>query len=192
MTTVMHEDMIAYHRITVDQYYRMAEVGLLAPDARVELIDGVIIDMAPIGTPHAAALRRLNQLLTAAVGARAILSGQLPVHLGRWSEPQPDLALLKPREDFYGTAHPRAEDVLLLIEVSVTSVRYDLQVKAPLYARHRIPEVWVIDLKDQLVRRHRKPEGDAYAEVSSLAAPGRIALAALADVEVDLSDILRG
>ena len=188
----MHEDRTAYHRITVDQYYRMAEVGLLAPDERVELIDGVVIDMAPIGSRHAAALRRLNQLLTVAVGARAILSSQLPIHLGRWSEPQPDLAVLKPRDDFYDPAHPRAEDVLLLIEVSMTSVRYDAQVKVPLYARHRIPEVWVIDLKDQIVRLHRRPEGDAYAEVSSLAAPGSVSLAALPDVEVDLSGIFQG
>ena len=192
MMAVMHEDRIAYHRITVDQYYRMAEVGLLAPDEHVELIDGVIIDMAPIGSQHAAALRRLNQLLTRAVGARAILSSQLPVHLSRWSEPQPDLAVLRPREDFYGSAHPRAEDVLLLVEVSVTSLRYDLQVKVPLYAHHRIPEVWVIDLKDQMVYVHRKPKGEAYAEVSSLAAPEPVSLATLPDVKVDLSDILRG
>jgi Uma2 family endonuclease len=192
MMAVMHEDRIAYHRITVDQYYRMAEVGLLAPHECVELIDGVIVDMAPIGSRHAGALRRLNQLLTVAVDARAILSSQLPVRLGRSSEPQPDLAVLKPREDFYDTAHPQAEDVLLLVEVSITSVRYDLQVKVPLYARHRVPEVWVIDLRDQMVHVHRRPDGGAYAEVSSLAVPGTIALAALPDVALNLSQILRG
>ena len=192
MTAVMHEDRIAYHRITVDQYYRMAEVGLLAPDERVELIDGVIIDMAPIGSRHAGVLRRLNRLLTIAVGARAILSSQLPVRLGRSSEPQPDLAVLKPRDDFYYTTHPQAEDVLLLVEVSVTSLGYDLQVKVPLYARHRIPEVWVIDLEQQKVHIHREPDRDAYAEVSSVAAPATVAPLALPDVVLNLSEILRG
>lgn len=191
MTAVMHEDPIAYHRITVDQYYRMAEVGLLAPDERVELIDGVIIDMAPIGSRHAGVLRRLNRLLTVAVRTRGILSSQLPVRLGRSSEPQPDLAILKPRDDFYDGAHPQPEDVLLLIEVSATSIRHDLRVKVPLYARHRIPEVWVVDLTGGLLYLHRRPEAGTYAEQSSLADPGVLALAALPDVEVDLSGILR-
>lgn len=192
MTAVMHEDRIAYHRITVDQYYRMAEVGLLAPDERVELIDGVIIDMAPIGSRHAGALRRLNQLLAVAVGARAILSSQLPVRFGPSSEPQPDLAVLKPRDDFYDTAHPQAQDVLLLVEVSVTSVRYDLQVKVPLYARHRVPEVWVVDLPQGVLHLYRSPEGGTYVDSSALPEPGMIALAALPDVEVDLTGIVRG
>jgi Uma2 family endonuclease len=191
MMAVMHEDRIAYHRITVDQYYRMAEVGVLSPDERVELIDGVIIDMAPIGSRHAGALRRLNQLFTVALGARAIVSGQLPVRLGHSSESQPDLAVLKPRDDFYDQAHPQAADVLLLVEVSVTSVRYDLQMKVPLYARHRIPEVWVIDLRDQLLHVYRTPKGGSYAEVTSLSMPGTITLTALPDVEIDLSGILR-
>jgi len=192
MMAVMHEDRIAYHRITVDQYYRMAEVGVLAPDERVELIDGVIIDMAPIGSRHAGALRRLNQLFTVALGARAIVSGQLPVRLGPSSEPQPDLAVLKPRDDFYDRAHPHAGDVLLLVEVSVTSVRYDLQVKVPLYARHGIPEAWVLDLKDQRVHVHRTPHGGSYTEVSTLSTPGTMTLMALPGVEIDLTAILRG
>jgi Uma2 family endonuclease len=176
----------------VDQYYRMAEVGVLAPDERVELIDGVIIDLAPIGSRRAGALRRLNQLFTVTLGARAIVSGHLPVRLGPSSEPQPDLAVLKPRDDFYDQAHPQAGDVLLLVEVSVTSVRYDLQVKVPLYARHRIPEVWVFDLTQQLLHIHRRPEGGVYADISALAEPGVVALAALPDVDVDLTGILRG
>jgi Uma2 family endonuclease len=191
MTAAPHEERIAYHRITVDQYYRMAEVGLLTADERVELIDGVIIDMAPIGSRHAGALRRLNRLLTAAVGTRAIVSGQLPLRLGRSSEPQPDLALLRPRDDFYEAEHPRAEDVLLLIEVSVTSARYDREVRVPLYARSRIPEVWVADLTTATLLIHRSPDGVSYSDVVALRTPGVIELAAIPGVRVDLSELLR-
>ena len=188
----MHEDRIAYHRITVDQYYRMAEVGLLAPDERVELIDGVVIDMAPIGSRHAGTASQLGELLLNALGTRAIVRGQSPIRFGSTSEPQPDLAVLKRRQDYYKTAHPTAEDALLIVEVSDSSARYDLQVKVPLYARHRIPEVWVIDLTRGLLYVYRRPEGGAFTEQSSLAEPGVITLAALPDVEVDLSGILQG
>jgi Uma2 family endonuclease len=192
MTAVMHEDRIAYHRITVDQYYRMAEVGLLAPDERVELIDGVIIDMAPIGSRHAGTVRQLGEVLATALGTRAILSAQSPIRFGAASEPQPDLAVLRRRQDYYKAAHPSAEDTLLIVEVSDTSARYDLQVKVPLYARHRIPEVWVVDLTEELLYVYRRPTAGAFAEESSFAEPGVLALAALPHVEVDLSAILQG
>ena len=191
MTAVMHEDRIAYHRITVDQYYRMAEVGLLAPDERVELIDGVIVDMAPIGSRHAGTASHLGELLAGALGTRAILRTQSPIRFGAASEPQPDLAVLRRRPDYYKTAHPSAEDTLLIVEVSDSSARYDLQVKVPLYARHRIPEVWVVDLTEGLLHIYRRPGGSAFADQSSLANPGVLALAAVPDVEVDLSGILR-
>ena len=192
VTAVMHEDRIAYHRITVDQYYRMAEVGVLAPDERVELIDGVIIDMAPIGSRHAGTSSQLGELLLNALGTRAILRGQSPIRFGGSSEPQPDLAVLRRRNDYYKTAHPSAEDTLLIVEVSDTSARYDLQVKVPLYARYRIPEVWVVDLAQDLMRVHRKPEGGTYADISAFAEPGVITLAALPDITVDLTGLLRG
>src|SRR5262245_33111432 len=106
------------HRISVQEYYRMAEVGLLAPSARVELMEGVIVDMPPIGSSHAAAVRRLNNLLLGAVGNRAIVSCQCPIRLDDFSEPQPDFAVLAPREDFYEHRHPTAAHTLLVIEVS--------------------------------------------------------------------------
>ena len=192
MMSVMHEDRIAYHRITVDQYYRMAEVGVLAPGERVELIDGVIIDMAPIGSRHAGTSSQLGELLLNAVGTRAILRSQSPIRFGSTSEPQPDLAVLRRRHDYYKTAHPSAEDALLLVEVSDTSARYDVKVKVPLYARHRIPEVWIIDLTQELLHIYRRPEGGVYADVSALAEPGVVTLAALPDVEVDMTAIQRG
>src|SRR5882762_4830905 len=115
MSAVMQQDWIACHRITVDEYYRMAEVGLLAPEARVELIDGVIIDMAPIGSRHASTVTLLDRLLSRAVGDRAIVRVQQPVLLSRSSELQPDVSLLRPRRDNYRRAHPTAEDTLLLV-----------------------------------------------------------------------------
>jgi Uma2 family endonuclease len=192
MMAVMHEDRIAYHRITVDQYYRMAEVGLLTPDERVELIDGVIIDMAPIGSRHAGTTSQVGELLLNALGSRAILRSQSPIRFGSTSEPQPDLAVLKRRHDYYKAAHPMADDALLLVAVSDTSARYDVEVKVPLYARYRIPEVWVVDLTQGLLHTYRRPEGGVYADTSALAEPGLVTLAALPGVEVDLTGILRG
>lgn len=100
------------HRVTVEQHYRMGDVGLFAPDERVELIDGEIIDMAPIGAGHAYWVERLGTVLHTALGPRAIVRQQLPVHLGSYSEPQPDIAVVAPRADHYRSAHPTAADAL--------------------------------------------------------------------------------
>jgi Uma2 family endonuclease len=189
MNTVMQEDEISRHRITVEEYYRMAEVGLLAPDARVELIDGVIIDMAPIGSRHGGTVIRLNRLLTRAVGDRASVGVQHPVRLGVSSEPQPDIAVLKRRHDDYVGSHPTPADILLIVEVSETSLRRDVQVKMPLYARHGIPEFWIVDLKVGQIHYFRSPDGAAYTEVSADKTPALVTLAGLSDVTVDLSSI---
>jgi Uma2 family endonuclease len=158
------------HRLTVDDYYRMAEVGVLSPDDRTELIEGEIVDMAPIGSSHADVLRLLYQRLVRAVGDEAVVSVQLPVRLSRHSEPQPDVALLKTKTAGYRRAHPGPADVLLLIEVSDTTLRYDLSTKARLYATHGIPEYWVIDLVANKVWRHLKPRATRYAERAEISA----------------------
>jgi Uma2 family endonuclease len=190
MNAVMQEDWISRHRITVDEYYRMAEVGVLAPEARVELIEGVIIDMAPIGSRHGGTETQLGELLSEAAGARAIMRMELPVRLSAWSEPQPDVVLLKRRSDYYKGGHPTAEDTLLVVEVSETSLRYDREVKVPLYASHKIPEVWLVDLKGGQIHFFRAPGASGYEDVSSTTNPGVIALAALPGVQVDLSHVL--
>lgn len=182
--------LLTRHRLTVADYYRMAEAGIFAPNARVELIEGEVIDMAPIGTRHAAAVGRLLRAATAAVGSRALVWVQNPLRLGDLSEPEPDLMLLKLRDDFYADAHPTAADVLLLIEVADTSARYDREIKLPLYARHGVPEVWIVDLEARLVRFFRSPAGQGYAEASTTASPGRTPIAALPGVEIDLSAVL--
>ncbi len=142
----------------------MAEAGVLSPDDRTELIDGEIIDMAPIGPDHAEVVRRLNKRLVLAAGDSAVVSVQLPVRLSLRSEPQPDVALLSRRPTGYREAHPSADDVLLLIEVSDSTLRYDLEVKARLYAKHKVAEYWVVDLVNDCVWRHRRPSGQQFAQ----------------------------
>ena len=190
MGAIDNPPLLTRHRLTVADYYRMGEAGIFAPEARVELIEGEVIDMAPIGTRHGSAVKRLNALLVAAVGARAVVSVQDPLRLSDLSEPEPDLMLLQPRADFYAGAHPGAADVLLLIEVSDTSARYDREIKLPLYARHRVPEVWIVDLEARLVRFYRAPAADTYAEASVTASPGCTPIAALPGIEIDLAPIL--
>lgn len=175
------------HLISVDEYYRMAEVGLLAPDARVELIEGEIIDMPPIGTDHAGVVSLLVHLLVPAVGARAVVQPQAGVRLDPRSEPQPDLALLAPRADFYRHQHPAPGDVLLLVEVSDSTLRYDLGVKVPLYARHGIPEVWIVDLQHDELHVFGTPQGGQYLDHRIVRKPGVAGVAALPGIEFDLS-----
>ena len=175
------------HRISVGAYHRMGEAGILSPEARVELIEGELIDMAPIGKLHASVVDRLASRLFACVGTRAIVRVQGPLRLSENSEPQPDFSLLKPRSDFYRDAPPTAADVLLVIEVSDATQRYDRRIKVPLYARHGVPEVWVIDLENSLVHFHRNPGGGTYADISATDQPGAMAIAMLPDVKIDLS-----
>jgi Uma2 family endonuclease len=187
---VVMSDWIPRHRISVDEYYKMAEAGLLAPDARVELIEGEIIDMPPIGSTHAGTVLLLTRRLSHAVGDFAYVSAQSPVRLSDFSEPQPDLVLLKPRSDFYRTGHPTAGDTLLLIEVSATTLRYDLHVKVPLYARHEVPEVWVVDLEGVKLHVFRSPKSGEYTEVTSSDKPGILTPHALDGVHIDMSSAL--
>jgi Uma2 family endonuclease len=125
---------VARHLFTVDEYHRMGEAGIFGEDDRVELIEGEIIEMSPIGSPHAARVKRLTQLLVRRLGTRAIVQVQDPVVLSQLSEPQPDLAVVKARADFYAAGHPQPTDILLVVEVADTSRVFDRNVKAPLYA----------------------------------------------------------
>jgi Uma2 family endonuclease len=183
------EIQIPRHRLTVDEYYRMAELGILAPDARVELIEGEIIDMTPQGSRLGAVLSRLNERIVTAVGSSAIVRCQLPVRLGNRSEPEPDFAIVRPDPSYYARAHPVASDVVLLIEVSHTSVKYDRYVKTPLYARHGIVEVWVIDIEAARVHLFRAPRDGNYADVTSVDRPDALTPVALPLVRIDLSEI---
>lgn len=152
----------------VDEYYRMAEVGLLSQDDRVELIEGEIVEMSPIGKTHGGVVKRSNKFLNRELGDAVIVSVQDPVRLNDFSEPQPDLALLKRRKDFYRNSHPTPEDVLVVIEVADTSVNYDRNVKLPLYARAGIPEAWLMVLAKDIVEVHSEPENGKYKKVQRL------------------------
>ena len=174
------------HRITVDEYHRMAEVGLLAPDARVELIEGVIIDMAPIGPPHCSAVDLLSELLILAAKGRAIIRTQGSVRLNRWTEPQPDIAVLKSRLGRYRLAHPSGKDIYLVIEVSQSSLRFELNAKAKLYARYGVPEVWVVDMNDNVLHFFRGRTDLGYTDVTSTKMPGVLEVPSLG-VTIDLA-----
>jgi Uma2 family endonuclease len=181
---------ILRRRFTIEEYYLMAKAGILGEDDRVELIDGEIVEMAPIGSYHASRVKRLIQLLSQQVGSRAIVSAQDPVRLAEHSEPQPDIALLRPRDDFYASAHPGPADVLLIIEVADTSADYVRQVKAPLYARAGIPEYWLVDLAGQRIEVYRDPSAGEYRQVRLVRRGERLSPEALPSLELSSSDIL--
>jgi Uma2 family endonuclease len=145
---------IARKRFTVTDYYRMAETGIIHRDDRVELLDGEVRVMSPIGSWHAGVVMRLHSLLAKKLGDAAIISVQNPVRLGEFDEPEPDIAVLRPRDDFYTRSHPAATDVLLIIEVADTSLDYDRDEKLPRYAAAGVPEVWLVDLAAEAIERY--------------------------------------
>jgi Uma2 family endonuclease len=146
---------------SVAEYQKMAEVGIL-PERGIELINGEIIEMSPIGSKHAKTVKKLNKLIGVLMGDQAIISIQDPIIASNHSEPEPDVAILKNRADFYENELPHSEDVLLIIEVADTSFYYDSTVKLPLYASSGIPECWIIDLGKKEIQSYWKPNGDAY------------------------------
>jgi Uma2 family endonuclease len=169
------------HKLSVDDYVRLGETGILAPDARIELIEGELIEMAPIGPRHGALVIRLTRLLVQGAGDGALVSVALPVQLPPWSMPQPDFMLLRPRHDDYQSATPGAADVLLALEVSDSSLRYDRITKARLYAMHGIVEYWVVEADAMRLHRFRSPRpgGRRYASEDTLEAPFSLAPEAL-------------
>jgi Uma2 family endonuclease len=147
---------------TVDEYYRMAEADILTEFDRVELIDGEIIEMSPIGFRHAECVNRANAFFMRAFEQKALVSVQNPLRLTRYTEPHPDIVVLKPRDDFYSGKRFGPEDVLLVVEVSETTLRYDRKAKLPRYANSRISEVWIEDLSNNLLLVYREPAGDRF------------------------------
>ena len=173
----MNDMAVNYERraITVEDYHRMAEAGIFAPDERVELLDGELIAVAPMGSPHGGAIGAINRLLTQRFNDRAIVRVQLPVIVDARSEPEPDFAIvpLDPRE--WRDRHPTPADVLFLIEVSDSSREFDLKRKAPTYGRAGIAELWVVDVIDRRLVVHREPTREGYALTHILHQDARIA-----------------
>jgi len=166
----------------------MGETGLLTEDSRVELIEGEIVEMAPIASEHGGMVKRLNDLFSSKLHGKAIVSIQDPVVLGDDSEPQPDIAILHWRDDFYATAHPGAQDLLLLVEVSDTTVCYDHEVKCPLYARHGVPEAWLLNLPERHLEIYREPVNGKYRQVAQHRA-GQVAPERLPEAAIELTDL---
>jgi Uma2 family endonuclease len=189
MSFAVMTDLLPRHRITVDEYYCMADDGRIAPDARTELIEGEVIEMPRMGSLHAGTVVKLNSLLAPVISHPSQLRMQLPIHLDNHSLPEPDLAVVLPREDFYQSRHPLPADTLLVVEVSRSTLRLDLKVKVPLYARHQISEAWVVDLENGRIHFFRSPQNGVYIDVSYSDKPETVALTALPGVTVDLSEL---
>jgi Uma2 family endonuclease len=177
-------------RFTVDEYYRMTEAGILGVGERVELIDGEIVQMAAIGSRHAGCVKRLNRLFVRGVEDRAIVQVQDPVRLSDLSEPQPDLAVLRPRTDDYTNAHPGPDDVLLVVEVADATVEVDRGTKAPLYAAAGIGEYWLVDLPQDEIQVFRTSTPNGYHDVRSYRRGDVLRPSALPGLEVPVADIL--
>lgn len=183
--------MAPHRKLTVGEYHLMGQVGILHEDDRVELIEGELIDMAPIGAFHASLASLVFRRLGFQVEGRAIPWSQNPIYLGPNSEPQPDFALLRHRDDAYRSALPTALDVLLAVEIADSSARYDREVKLPLYARHGIPEYWIINIPERRVEVYWEPEVDqgGYRK-SRIVADGVLAPIGFPDVEVAVGELL--
>lgn len=178
------------HLTDLAEWHRMGEAGIFPPDARMELIEGEILHMAPIGFNHSGHIARLIHTLTLPAQGQAIVNTQNPVQLGDLSEPEPDFLLLKPDADFYTTRHPTAADVLLLIEVSDSTLRFDREQKRRLYATHGIIEYWIVNLIDNNLEVYRQPQDGDYLDKSVLTKADSVNLLALPDIQVGVIDIL--
>jgi Uma2 family endonuclease len=178
------------HRLSVADYHRMAEAGVLAQDARVELIEGEIIDMAPTGTRHYWAVLRLSRLLHRTVADRAMVAGQSSLRLNDFNEPEADLVLLDASTEAHDDRLPLGTDALLVIEVSDTSLAYDVKTKATLYARYGVPEYWVIDLQHRKLHRFTQPKEGTWSNIQTIDKPGVVELPGLPGLSIDIGSVL--
>jgi Uma2 family endonuclease len=174
---------------TVEEYHRMTNAGVLSEGDRVELIHGEIVRMTPIGARHAACVARLTALFSR-LHQKSIVWVQNPIRLQQHSEPQPDLSLLRLRSDFYDQAHPTGEDVLLVVEVAETSEDYDRAIKVPLYCREGIPEVWLVDLSEEIIEVYVSPSSHGYKEVRRFARGQRVSPQAFPSPALTVDDVI--
>jgi len=181
---------LAKHYFTVSEYERMDQSGIFAPDARVELIEGEIIELSPIGSRHAACVKLLSRVLNEQAGEKAIISTQDPIRLNDFSEPQPDIAVLRFRNDFYRDAHPTPNDVFLVIEVSDTTYSLDRNVKIPLYARSGIAEALIFNLPEEQLEYYSQPEAGMYQSRRVLKRGEQFESTNVANLSLDVDTIL--
>jgi Uma2 family endonuclease len=181
---------VTRHRFTVAEYERMGQSGIFSEDERVELVCGEIIEMRPIGERHAASVGCLTQLITLRLRRNAIVWVQNPIQLDDHTQPQPDITILKPRDDFYRHRRPGPEDILLIIEVSDTTLEYDMKVKVPLYARAGIPETWLVNLRGGRIKAYADPAAGAYQTIASYARGDELRSRSLAALRVSVAEVL--
>ena len=177
-------------QFTVQEYHQMAEVGILTEDDRVELIAGEIVEMAPIGIPHAGCVRRLNMIFNDLLRGKVIVDTQNPIDLSDDSEPEPDLILLRWRDDCYAEKHPQPEDILLLVEVADSTIKYDREIKIPLYAENGISEAWLIDINQQLIAVYRQAEGNSYQNMRQFFRGDSLTIEAFDEINLTVDQIL--
>ncbi len=176
------------YRLTVAEYHRLHELGVFDEDSRIELIEGDLIAMPPIGSQHAGHLDRIAQPIFRQT-TQGIVRVQSPIKLGDHSEPQPDLTILRYREDFYTGAHPTPSDVMLIIEIADSTLHYDRDTKIPLYAKAGIPEVWLLDLTSQQIAVYRRPSADGYRTIQFPAPEERISPVLLPELTLSIADL---
>lgn len=181
---------LAKHWISADEYERMGEAGIFGPDARLELIEGDIYQMSPIGSPHASCVKFLSRFLNRALGDIALISTQDPIRLNDFSEPQPDVALLRLRDDFYRDAHPTPADVLIIIEVADTTVNTDRSVKIPLYAKAGIREAWLVDIPSGEIEVYAEPADGVYQTIKRFERGDTAQSQTVANLAVSVADVL--
>jgi Uma2 family endonuclease len=175
---------------TVDDYYRMAEVGILKPEDRVELLEGEIVEMSPIGNRHAGCVNRVNDLFTFLFRGKAIVTVQNPARLNQYNEPQPDFVLAKTRTDYYASRHPTGEDIYLMVEVADSSLRKDRDIKVPIYARLGVPEVWIVDLQRDRILIFRDPVGNSYKTTLTLHRGESLSVLAFPEITFNVEEVL--
>jgi Uma2 family endonuclease len=181
---------IVRRHFNIAEYYKMAAAGVFSEYDRVELIEGEIVEMNPIGSRHAACVGRLTEFLGRSVVGEAIVWVQNPVQVSDYSEPLPDVALLRRRDDFYAQANPGPSDVLLVIEVADSSVEYDRVIKMPLYARAGIPEVWLVNLPKETVEVYTQPLGGEYREIRLIKRGESLSVKSVPNLTIDASAVL--
>ncbi len=175
---------------TTDEYHVMLEAGILNEGDRVELIEGEIWQMSPVKGPHFSSVMCLDRIFQRALGDAAMISVQSAVHLDEYSEPEPDLALLRPREDLYSKGLPEPADILLLIEVADSTLKFDREVKIGLYARRGVPEAWLHDIPHSALLVHREPSPQGYRDVRIFRRGERVSPLAFPDLAIDVDAIL--
>lgn len=181
-----------HRRFNVDDYYALADAGILHEDSRVELLDGEILPMCPTGSRHASIIDSLNQLFMAHRAPDTSLRVQCPLRLDEYSEPEPDFYVVHAREDGYWDRHPEPADVLLVVEVADSSLARDRRKKLPLYAAAGIPEVWIVNVGGREIEVFREPEGERYTHRSRFGADDVVSSPALRGDGVDFGKVFRG